>query len=51
MAATDENYIRESILVPGAKVVAGYANVMPSYQGQLNDKQIEAIIEYIKTLK
>jgi len=51
LASTDENYIRESILVPGAKVVAGYPNVMPSYQGQLNDKQIESIIEYIKSLK
>lgn len=51
LASVDENYLRESILVPGAKVVAGYANVMPSYQGQLNDKQIESIIEYIKTLK
>lgn len=51
LAAVDENYLRQSILVPGAKVVAGYANVMPSYQGQLNDKQIEALIEYMKTLK
>jgi len=51
LAAADENYIRESILVPNAKVVAGYAGVMPSYQGQLNDKQLESIIEYIKTLK
>jgi cytochrome c oxidase subunit 2 len=46
----DENYIRESILEPGAKVVEGYPNVMNSYQGQLNDEQINAIIEYIKTL-
>ena len=51
LAAADENYIRESILVPNAKIVAGYAGVMPSYQGQLNDKQLESIIEYIKTLK
>lgn len=49
--AADENYLRESILVPNAKVVAGYPGVMPSYQGQLNDKQIEAIIEFMKTLK
>ncbi len=51
LAAADENYLRESILVPNAKIVAGYAGVMPSYQGQLNDKQLESIIEYIKTLK
>lgn len=47
----DENYIRESILEPNAKIVEGYAPVMNTYQGQLNDDQIDAIIEYIKTLK
>jgi len=47
----DENYIRQSILEPNAKVVAGYQPVMPTYQGLLKDKQIDALIEYIKTLK
>lgn len=46
----DENYIRESILTPGAKIVDGYNNVMPPYQGVLSDDQINAIIEYIKTV-
>lgn len=47
----DENYIRESILDPNAKVVKGFPSVMNTYQGQLNDDQISAIIEYIKSLK
>lgn len=47
----DEDYIRESILNPGAKVVKGYQPVMPSFKGQFDDNQINAIIEYIKTLK
>jgi len=47
----DENYIRESILEPNAKVVKGFPAVMNTYKGQLNDEQINAIIEYIKTLK
>lgn len=47
----DENYIRQSILEPNAKVVAGYQPVMPTYQGLLKDKQIDALIEFIKTLK
>lgn len=47
----DENYIRESILEPNAKVVEGFPAVMNTYQGQLNDEQINAIIEYIKTLQ
>lgn len=46
----DENYVRESVLNPGARVVAGYQNVMPTFQGKLTDKEITAIIEYLKTL-
>ena len=46
----DENYIRESILEPAAKVVAGYEPVMPTYQGRIKDEEITAIIEYLKTL-
>lgn len=48
---SDENYIRESILNPNAKIVKGYQAVMPSYQGQLNEDEILSLIEYIKTLK
>ncbi|MDX1590784.1 MAG: cytochrome c oxidase subunit II [Balneolaceae bacterium] len=47
----DENYIRESILEPNAKVVEGYDPVMPAFAGSLNDRQIDAIIEYIKTIE
>ena len=49
----DENYVRESILTPNAKVVQGYASPsqMPTYQGQLKDRDIDAIIAFIKSLK
>jgi cytochrome c oxidase subunit 2 len=46
----DENYIRESILEPAARVVAGYEPVMPTYQGRIKDEEIIAIIEYLKSL-
>ena len=50
--AVNEDYLKESILNPNAKVVKGFPkNVMPSFQGQLNDKQISALIEYIKGMK
>lgn len=50
--AVDENYLRESILAPNAKVVKGYpAGVMPTYQGQLSEDELSALIEYIKELK
>jgi cytochrome c oxidase subunit 2 len=46
----DENYIRESILKPNAKIVAGYTTVqMPAFV--LKDPQIDAIIAYLKSLK
>ena len=47
----DENYIRESILQSQAKLVAGYPGVMPVFQGQLTDKQVDALIAFIKEQK
>ena len=46
----DQNYIRSSILEPQTQIVAGYQNVMPSYQGLLNDRELDALITYLKTL-
>ncbi|MFH0793117.1 MAG: cytochrome c oxidase subunit II [bacterium] len=46
----DENYVRESILNPQAKVTVGFQAVMPTFQGKLKDKEIDALIEYIKSL-
>ncbi len=46
----DENYIRESILQPQAKVVAGFQPVMPTFQGILKDRDIDAVIAYMKSL-
>ena len=46
----DENYIRESLIDPQAKITAGFDGVMPSFKGQLTDKEITGIIEYLKTL-
>lgn len=47
----DENYIRESIMKPMAKVVKGYNPVMPTFAGQLDESEIMGIIEYLKTVK
>jgi cytochrome c oxidase subunit 2 len=47
----DENYIRKSILDPNFREIDGYPNVMPSYQGQLKEQEVDALIEYIKSLK
>jgi cytochrome c oxidase subunit 2 len=47
----DDAYLRESILNPAAKIVAGFQPVMPTFQGQLNEEQILQLIQYIKSLK
>ncbi len=50
LAVTDENYVRESILEPGAKIVRGFKPVMPTFQGQVSDEQLNALVDYVKSL-
>lgn len=48
----DEEYLYQSIVNPGAELVAGFQNIMPAnFSEQLTDDEINAIIEYIKTLR
>lgn len=47
-AEAEENYLRESILEPGAVVVEGYQNVMPPSYGGLSERQVNALVEFIK---
>ena len=47
----DDAYIRESILQPNAKIVAGFQPVMPSFQGLVTEDQILALTAYIKSMK
>jgi len=47
----DENYIRESILNPQAKIVMGFEGIMPTYQGLLRERELNSLIAYIKSLK
>jgi cytochrome c oxidase subunit 2 len=44
----DENYIRDSILLPKKDVVAGFEPVMPSFAGQVSEEDIQALIAYIR---
>ena len=46
----DEGYIRESILNPQARIVAGFGPIMPTFQGQIREEQIVQILAYIKSL-
>ncbi|HWO42745.1 MAG TPA: cytochrome c oxidase subunit II [Candidatus Eisenbacteria bacterium] len=46
----DENYIRESILNPQAKITAGFQPLMPPFQGRINEDEMIQLIAYIKSL-
>jgi cytochrome c oxidase subunit 2 len=47
----DEAYVRESILNPAAKVVAGYQPVMPTFLGQVSEDQLIALVAYVGSLQ
>ncbi|HSS49270.1 MAG TPA: cytochrome c oxidase subunit II [Thermoanaerobaculia bacterium] len=46
----DDDYVRESILNPTAKVVAGWEPVMPTFQGQVSEEQLSQLIAYVRSL-
>ena len=50
-AVVNEAYIRESILNPAAKLVAGYKPIMPTFKGQISEEGVMQLIAYIKSLK
>jgi cytochrome c oxidase subunit 2 len=50
VVVADERYIRDSILMPNAQIVAGYAPLMPSFAGRLNEDELIRLIAYIKSL-
>jgi cytochrome c oxidase subunit 2 len=46
----DENYVRESILNPQAKIVAGFQPIMPTFQGQVNEEDLLKLLAYVRSL-
>jgi cytochrome c oxidase subunit 2 len=49
--AVDEGYVRESILMPQAKLVDGYQPLMPTFQGLVSEENVMALVEYVKSLR
>ena len=47
----NEDYIRESILNPGAKIVQGYQPIMPTFKGQVTEEELIQLVNYVKSLK
>ncbi|MFL5245392.1 MAG: c-type cytochrome, partial [Gemmataceae bacterium] len=50
-AVANEDYIRESILKPRAKVVAGWRPIMPSFEGQVDEQELIQLIAFVKALR
>ena len=46
----DDAYLRQSILNPSAHNIQGYAPIMPTYQGQISEEGVIALVEYLKNL-
>jgi cytochrome c oxidase subunit 2 len=46
----DDAFLRDTILNPSMHVTAGYAPIMPTYQGQLSEEGLIDLVEYIKKL-
>lgn len=53
LITVDDEYVRESILHPNAKIVAGYPSpsAMPSYEPSLTDEQVDELVEYIRSIR
>jgi cytochrome c oxidase subunit II len=47
----DEDYLRESVVSPAAKIVKGFQPIMPTFKGQLKGPQLDALIAFIKEQK
>ncbi|HEY4083734.1 MAG TPA: cytochrome c oxidase subunit II [Burkholderiaceae bacterium] len=46
----DEDYLRESIVAPKQKTVAGQPSIMPSYQGQLSEEELQNLVAYLRSV-
>jgi cytochrome c oxidase subunit II len=50
LVTADDQYLRDSILLPNKQISAGYQPIMPTFQGQISEEELNAIIAYLKSL-
>ena len=51
IVVADRQYLRDSILLPNKQIVAGFAPIMPTYQGQLTEDQVNELVAYLMSLR
>jgi cytochrome c oxidase subunit 2 len=50
LTTANDQYLRDSILLPNKQISAGYQAIMPTFQGQISEEELNAIIAYLKSL-
>ena len=50
IVTADDQYLRDSILLPNKQIAAGYAPVMPTFQNRISEEELAAIIAYLKSI-
>lgn len=50
IVTADDQYIRDSILLPQSQVVAGYQPIMPTFQNVLSEEDVMKLVAYVKSL-
>jgi mono/diheme cytochrome c family protein len=46
--ASPEEFVRQALLDPDAEIAQGFQpGVMPSFEGRLNDEQVQALVQYL----
>lgn len=51
IVTVDRQYLRDSILLPNKQIAAGFESIMPTYQGQLSEEQVNELVSYLISLK
>jgi cytochrome c oxidase subunit II len=50
LVTADDEYLRDSILQPNKQIAAGYEAIMPTFQGQISEEELNGLIAYLKSL-
>lgn len=50
VVTADDQYLRDSILLPGKQISAGYENIMPSFTGHLSEEETMQLLAYLKSI-
>ncbi|MCB1884501.1 MAG: cytochrome c oxidase subunit II [Geminicoccaceae bacterium] len=50
VVTADERYVRDSILRPKSQVAAGYKPIMPSFQGSIDEGELQALQAWIRSI-